>query len=116
MDRETFKDFISKGKKLMEWTEAGKEKPPDEAILDRIKDNAESPSVGDKIKIEFDRPHLTRRQKELDGAKGTVEIRESFRTGSQYARYSVEIEPSETESGNPQMVHNLNPSEVVPVE
>ncbi len=111
MKRETFNQLIDKSKKLMEWTEAGKSKAPDEAILDRIKDRANAPSVGDKVKIQFDeqsRGHLTPNQKDIDGKSGEVITRTPFKTGSQFARYSVEIDGSE------QTVHNLSPSEVVP--
>jgi len=110
MKRETFNQLIDKSKKLMEWTEAGKSKAPDEAILDRIKDGANAPSVGDKVKIQFDeqsRGHLTPNQKEINGKSGEVKTRTPFKTGSQFARYSVEIDNSE------QTVHNLSPSEVV---
>lgn len=100
---------------LSEWMEAGKSKPAKKAILDRMKSKANAPSVGDKVKIQFDkqgRGFLTDRQKEIDGAKGTVKIRDALRTGSQFERYTVEIHPSETESGEPRRIHNLTPSEV----
>ncbi len=100
---------------LSEWMEAKKSEPPRKAILDRLKTKANAPSVGDEVEIQFDeqgRGYLTDRQQNLNGAKGTVKIRDSLRPGGRHERYTVEIHASETENGQPQRIHNLTPSEV----
>lgn len=84
-------------------------------VMGRLKDEANAPSVGDEVKVEFERENMTFQQKEIDGSKGTVKIRDPFSMGSQRATYTVEIHESETESGMPVTINNLTPGEVVPV-
>lgn len=95
---------------LKEWQKAGSEEAPQE-LLDRIKDSPDAPSVGDEVEINFDeasRGFLTPRQKEANGKAGTVTARNEFKTGSQLARYTVEIK----KDGEVHRVKNLTPGEV----
>lgn len=88
-----------------------KRKESVDQVVDRLKDEANAPSVGDKVKIQFNkssRSSLTPDQKEINGSKGTVKVRDPFSVGSQRARYTVEV----TQNGNPKMIHNLTPGEV----
>lgn len=109
---------------LQEWMEVKKQKPEKrkksvDSVIERLKDEADAPSVGDEVKIQFDeeaRGHLTPQQENLNGAKGTVRVRDPFRTGSQRARYTVEVHGNETESGEPYTIHNLTPGEVVSLD
>lgn len=99
---------------IKEWKKAGSESEPT-GLLDRIKDSADAPSVGDEVKIQFDeasRGFLTPRQESANGETGTVHSRDEFKTGSQLARYTVEIK----EDGQLRRIQNLTPGEVVPTD
>jgi hypothetical protein len=99
---------------LKEWKEMGSDAEPED-LLDRIKDSANAPSVGDEVKIQFDeasRGFLTPRQENVNGETGVVKERQEFKTGSQLSRYTVEIKGEE----GPHRIHNLTPGEVVPTE
>lgn len=80
---------------------------------ERLKDKADAPSVGDPVKVQFNEKarggHLTPQQKKMNGREGTVKARDSLSTGSQQARYTVEIVGKD---GNPHTIHNLTPGEV----
>ena len=97
---------------IREWMKAKKEnkKPLDGR---RLKDKADAPTVGDSVKIQFNEKarggHLTPQQKKMNGRKGTVKNRDPLSTGSQRARYTVEVVG---EGGNPHKIHNLTPGEV----
>jgi hypothetical protein len=104
---------------LREWMEAKEDKTKQtkksvDSVIRRLKDEANAPSVGDTVKVQFDeeaRGTLTPRQEEINGAKGVVKIRDPFSRGSQRARYTVEI----AETDEPQTVNNLTPGEVTRV-
>lgn len=110
---------------LKEWKQKVKEAPKKrkksvDSVIERLKDESNAPSVGDKVKIEFDesaRGNLTPKQEELNGKKGEVKIRDPFSKGSQRARYTVELFDSEIdEAGLPLTVNNLTPGEVKPFD
>ena len=106
-------------KTLREWMEAKEDKTKEtkksvDSVIRRLKDEADAPSVGDTVKVQFDeggRGTLTPRQEEINGSEGVVKIRDPFSRGSQRARYTVEI----TETDEPQTVNNLTPGEVTRV-
>lgn len=106
---------------LQEWREAKKEAPRRrkqsvDNVIERLKDEADAPSVGDKVEIQFNeeaRGYLTPQQKELNGQKGEVKVRDPFSSGSQRSRYTVEVIG---EGGEPHTVHNLTPGEVIPTD
>lgn len=102
---------------LREWMRKVDEAPNKrnvDSVIERLKDEADAPSVGDEVKVKFEREHLTPRQEELDGSKATVKVRDAFSKGSQRARYTVEVHESETEV--PQTINNLTPGEIVPLD
>lgn len=97
-------------KQVDEATEERKESV--DYIIERLKDKANAPSVGDEVVIEFDRETLMPDQEEINGSKGTVKIRDGFSKGSQMARYTVEV----MQGGEPKLIHNLTPGEVKPTD
>jgi len=99
---------------LREWMEVEKQASSTSETIQRLKDKANAPSVGDTVEVRFDeeaRGHLTPQQKEINGKKGIVEVRDAFSKGSQRARYTVEVTG---EDGQPFKIHNLTPGEVIP--
>lgn len=110
---------------LREWRQKVNEAPKKrkdsvDSVIERLKDESDAPSVGDRVKVEFNkdaRGNLTPKQEELNGKKGEVKIRDPFSKGSQRARYTVEIFESELdENGLPLTVNNLTPGEVKPLD
>lgn len=106
-------------KAINEWMEASskkksKRKKSVDKVVGRLKDEADAPSVGDKVRIEYDREPLTPSQEKINGSEGKVAVRDPFSKGSQRARYTVEI--TSPEEDMPPTVNNLLPGEVVPVE
>lgn len=85
-------------------------------IVDRLKDEANAPETGDRVRIKFNetaRGSLTPFQEQVDGSEGVVRVRDPFSHGSQRSRYTVELSSvKNTEHGDTHMVHNLLPGEV----
>jgi hypothetical protein len=104
---------------ILEWKKAENQKQSEtkksvDSVISRLKDETSAPSVGDKVKIEFNedaRGSLTPRQEELNGSKGKVAVRDPFSKGSQRARYTVDL--TDSEKGT---VNNLTPGEVTKIE
>lgn len=91
-----------------------------EDVIGRLKDEANAPDVGDKVRVEFNetaRGYLTPFQQQVNEKEGVVRVRDPFSSGSQRSRYSVELSNSvNTEHGDTHMVHNLLPGEVIRIE
>lgn len=101
---------INSTRLLEEWKEAESEATAKD-LIDRIKDSPDAPSVGEEVKVQFDkasRGFLTPRQEDINGKTGIVKSRQKFKTGSQMGRYTVEVKKED----GPYKVHNLTPAEV----
>lgn len=125
---EKIKEYLVDGGRrevIREWMRAAgdireKKREEVEGIVDRLKDEAHAPEVGDRVYIKFNetaRGTLTPFQEQVDGSEGVVRVRDPFSYGSQRSRYTVELSDVKvTEQGDTHMVHNLLPGEVYPVD